>query len=231
MKRFWKEVSVRQHDGGWQVLLDGRAIKTQTGSQQVLPTQASADLVAGEFAMQGEEINPRSFVYRDMADFAIDMLRSDRAAHIDKLLAYSETDTLCYRADPGDALFQRQQEVWEPLVTACEAAHGLTLERASGIVHRAQSDATTDAFRKRLESEDDFTLAALIMLASLGTSLVVALAALEDGADVEALFAASNLEEDWQAELWGWDFEAEEARKTKLEAFSQAARFAKAVRG
>ncbi len=231
MKRFWKEVSVREAEGGWQVLLDGRPIKTQSGSPQVLPTQESADLVAGEFAAQGEEIDPRSFVYRDIADFAIDMVRKDSGSHIAKLLAYAETDTLCYRADPDDALFKRQEEVWEPLVEACDAAHGVKLERASGIVHRRQSDATVQALRKRLESEDDFTLAALAMLASLATSLVVALAVLEDGADVEALFAAANLEEDWQAELWGWDFDAENARRTRLEAFSQAARFAQAVRG
>ncbi|MGB3797678.1 MAG: ATP12 family protein [Alteraurantiacibacter sp.] len=231
MKRFWKNVSVQSLYDGWQVLLDGRPIKTQSGSQQVLPTQVAADLVAGEFAAQGEKIDPRSFVYRDLADFGIDMVRDNRAAHIAKLLAYAETDTLCYRADPDDALFRRQQEVWEPLVAACDVAHGITLERASGIVHRQQSDATVEALLERLESEDDFTLAALIMLASLATSLVVALAVLEDGADISALFAASNLEEDWQAELWGWDFEAEEARKTKLEAFDKAARFAKAVRG
>ena len=230
MKRFWKEVSVRQHDGGWQVLLDGRPIKTQSGSPQLLPTRESADLVAGEFAAQGEEIDPRSFVYRDMADFAIDMVRADRSAHIAKLLAYAETDTLCYRADPDDALFKRQQEIWDPLVTACDIAHGIKLERASGIVHRRQSDATLDALRRRLEGEDDFTLAALMMLASLATSLVVALAVLEDGADIDALFAAANLEEDWQAELWGWDYEAENVRQTKLDAFRQAAGFAKAVR-
>lgn len=230
MKRFWKEVSVRQHDGGWQVLLDDRPIKTQSGSSQLLPTKESADLVAGEFAAQGEEIDPRSFVYRDMADFAIDMVRPDRAAHIAKLLAYAETDTLCYRADPDEALFKRQQEIWDPLVTACDIAHGIKLERASGIVHRRQSDTSVNALRNRLESENDFTLASLMMLASLATSLVVALAVLEDGADIDALFAAANLEEDWQAELWGWDYEAENARKTKLDAFRQAARFMRAVR-
>ena len=231
MKRFWKEVAVEEHDGGWQVTLDGRPIRTQGGKPQVLPTRGLADALAKEFAEQGEKVDPKSFIFRDMADFAIDMVREDRAAHVAKLLAYAETDTLCYRADPDEPLYRRQQEVWEPIVAACEAAHGIRLERASGIIHRKQSDDALAALRARLHREDDFTLAALVTLASLGASLTAALAVLEDEADVDALFAATNLEEDWQAELWGQDHEAEVARKAKLEAFRRAAEFAKAARG
>lgn len=230
MKRFWKEVLVEQREAGWQVMLDGRPIKTQGRQPQLLPTHTAADLVAVEFAAQGEEIEPASFVFRDMADFAIDMVRPDPAPHIAKLLAYAETDTLCYRADPDEPLFKRQQELWEPLVTACEAAHGISIERASGIVHRKQPDATISALRTRLKGEDEFSLAALVTLTSLATSLVVSLAMLEDGADAEALFAAANLEEDWQAELWGQDYEAEKVREAKFAAFRQAAQFAQAVR-
>lgn len=231
MKRFWKEVSVAQQDDGWQVLLDGRAIRTQGRAAQLLPSRVMAELVAAEFAAQGEKVDPKSFVHRDIADFAIDMVRADRDAHVAKLLAYAETDTLCYRADPDEPLWKRQQEVWEPIVNACEVAHGVRLERASGIIHRPQSAETLSALRQRLEAEDDFILAALVTLASLAASLVVALAVLEEGAEVDALFAAANLEEDWQAELWGWDYEAEEARKAKLAAFRLAAQFAAAVRG
>ena len=230
MKRFYKDVAAAPAGGGWRVTLDGRPLRTQRGAAQVMPNEAAAQLLAEEWRAQGDEIDPRSFVFRDLADFAIDMVRSDRAAAIDKLLAYAETDTLCYRADPDEPLWRRQQEVWEPLVTACEARHGMKLARGSGIVHRPQGDATLAALRDRLEAEDDFTLAALTTLASLAASLLVALAALEDDADPATLFAAANLEEDWQAELWGWDHEAEAARAAKLEAFTKAALFARAVR-
>ncbi|MFB0613478.1 ATP12 family chaperone protein [Aurantiacibacter poecillastricola] len=230
MKRFWKDVAVEPHGDAWQVLLDSRAVKTQGRNPQLLPTRAMADLVAAEFAAQGEEIDLGAFVHRDMADYAIDIVAPDRATHITKLLAYAETDTLCYRADPDEPLFRRQETVWEPIVTACETAHGVKLERASGIVHRPQSETTTAALRRRLEAEDAFTLAALLTLTSLATSLVVGLAMLEGGADAEALFAASNLEEDWQAELWGRDHEAQAVRDMKLAEFRKAAEFADAAR-
>lgn len=230
MKRFWKEVAVAEGEKGWQVLLDGRAIKTQGGNVHALPTRALAELVAAEFAAQGEDIDTKTFVHRDMADYAIDMIPREREETLAKLLGYAETDTLCYRAEPGEPLFQRQEELWEPLVVACETRHGITLERASGIVHRPQPEPSLAALRTALEAQDDFALAALVTLTSLAASLVVGMEVLEDGADVPALFAAANAEEDWQAELWGWDWAAEEARQLKLEAFERAAQFLRAAR-
>lgn len=229
MKRFYKDVGVTAQGAGWQVMLDARPLRTQLGGQQIVPTAAMAELLAGEWRAQGEKINPRSFVFRDLADFALDIVRPDRAAAIGKLLDYAGTDTLCYRADPDEHLYRRQQELWEPLVKACEARHGVNFTRVSGIIHRAQGDETIATLRERLEGKDDFTLASLVTLASIAASLIVPLAVVEDGADVTTLFAAANAEEDWQAELWGWDEQAETVRAQRLEAFVKAAEFSAAV--
>lgn len=230
MKRFWKEVSVAEEEGGWRVTLDGRPIRTQGGAPQIVPGRALAEALAAEWRAQGEIVDPRSFPLRDMADLAIDRIGPDRAAQIASLLRYAETDTLCYRADPEEPLFRRQEQVWEPLVAAAEARGGLRFERVSGIVHRPQPAATLAALRERLEQQDNVTLAALATMAPLGASLIVALAALEEEADPVALFAAANCEEDWQAELWGADAEATKARAAREAAFVLAARFAKMAR-
>jgi len=227
VKRFWNEVGVSEAEGGFHVTLDGRAIRTQGGAPQIVPTRPLAEALAEEWRAQGEEVDPRSFPMRDMADLAIDWMGPDRPAQVANLLRYAETDTLCYRADPEEPLFRRQQDLWEPLVRAAEARHGLRFERVSGIVHRPQPDATLHALRARLEQEDDFTLAALATMVPLGASLIVALAALDEDADPVRLFAAANCEEDWQAELWGTDAEAAEARSAREAAFVLAARFAK----
>ena len=59
-------------------------------------------------------------------------------------------------------------------------------------------------------------------MASLTASLTVALAALEKGADAEALWRTATLEEEWQAERWGRDAEAEAARAEQGAAFRKA---------
>jgi len=227
MRRFWKEVAVAEEPGGFRVTLDRRPIKTQGGAPQIVPTRELAEALAEEWRAQGEVVDPHSFPMRDMADLAIDWMGPDRPAQIAALLRYAETDTLCYRADPEEPLFRRQQELWEPLVQAAEARHGLRFERVSGIIHRPQPAATLAALRAILQQQSDFTLAALATMVPLGASLIVALAALEEDADPAKLFAAANCEEDWQAELWGADAEAAEARAARETAFVLAARFAR----
>ena len=231
MMRFWTDAAAEPFDGAWRVTLDGRPIRTQGGAPQLVPSAALAEALAAEWAAQGDDVDPAAFALRDLADYAIDHVRAGRAATIATLLRYAESDTLCYRADPDEPLHRRQLEVWEPLVTAFEARHGVRLERVSGIVHRAQPDATLGRLGETLAGHDDFTLAALATLAPLAASLTVALEALEPGADPAALFAAANAEQDWQAELWGWDLEAERTRAMRLAAFETAVEFARLTRG
>lgn len=227
MKRFWKQVSIEPAEGGFRVTLDGRPLKTQAGAPQVVPTRDLAEAMADEWRDQGDEVDPRGFPLRDLADFAIDQVLADRAAVIAKLLGYAETDTLCYRADPDEPLFRRQEQLWDPLLEALHSHHGARLDRISGVIHRPQPAAAITRLREVLEARDPFTLAALNALAPLAASLTIALAATEPDADPEALFAAANCEQDWQAELWGWDAEAERTRAERLAGFMLAARFAR----
>lgn len=230
MKRFWREVTVERTPLGWEVALDGRKVRTQQGAPQAVPTRALAEALADEWRAQGDEVDPAGFVMRDLADYAIDVVAPDRGEAIGRILKFAEGDTLCYRAEPDEPLAARQREVWEPLLKACEAAHGVRFVRAAGVVHRPQPDATLAALRARLDALCPFELAALQTLASLAASLVVGLAALEPEAEAEALYAAANLEEDWQAGLWGWEPEAEARRARKLAEFAAAMRFAALAR-
>ena len=226
MKRFYQQVTVEPEQGGWRVLLDQRGIKTAQGKPQVVPARALAEAMAAEWAGQGEDIDPAKFRYRDLADYAIDIAGPDRATVIAAVLRFAETDTLCYRADPDAALHQRQLEVWEPLLTAAEQRCDVHFERIDGVIHRPQPPTTLARMTRVLETHDAFTLAALETLASLAASLIVALAAIAPGADAGMLWNAANLEEDWQAELWGKDAEAEELRARRLAEFASAAIFA-----
>ena len=185
MKRFYKDVSVDEVADGWQVSLDGRAIRTQGSKQpQIVPSRVLANALASEWQDQGDEIDPGLFLFRDHADFAIDIVRADRDAAVDKLIGYAETDTLCYRADPEDALYRHQQDRWEPLVEHLEDRFGMRFQRVSGIVHRPQAEETLAALRHHLETLDDFALAGVTAMASLAASLCIALLASEEAVNV-----------------------------------------------
>lgn len=225
MKRFYKRASVTPEGSGWRVMLDGRAVKTQGKNPQIVPTQALAEAMAGEWAAQGEEIDTAAFPLRDLADFAIDMGYDGRDALLAEIAGYAETDTLCYRAEPDTPLYERQIAVWEPILTAAEHRWDAHFERISGVIHRPQPAETLARMRAAVSALDTFTLAPLRMLTGLSASLVIGLAAIQPDADAESLWAAASLEEDWQAELWGRDAEAEAVRKARFEAFALAIRF------
>jgi len=225
MKRFYKEVAVDEVEGGWQVMLDGRGIKTVKGSPQITPTRGLADALAAEWAAQGEKLDPASFPMRDMADYALDIVAADTASVAHKLTAYGDTDTLLYRADPDEPLYIRQQEVWEPIVTAFEARESVALTRISGIIHRPQDEESLTKLKAKLGTVSPFALAGIEAMASLSSSLIVALSAWEAVSDALHLWEAASLEEQWQADQWGRDEEAEARREKRVTDFLRACEF------
>ncbi len=232
IRRFYKDVTLAEAPGGWQVLLDGRGLKTVGGTPQVVPSQPLGEALAAEWRRQGDKIDPLDLPLRDMADYAIDMIAPDPRAVVRALTSYAETDTLCYRADPDAPLYARQQALWEPLLAAFEARHGIRLVRVSGVLHRPQDPAALAVLEAAVLRENPFVIAGIELMTTLASSLVTALAALEaTGEDAPlALWQAACLEEEWQADLWGRDAEAEERRARREADFLHACGFARLAR-
>ncbi|MGB7373778.1 ATP12 family chaperone protein [Pontixanthobacter sp.] len=230
MKRFYKAVDVAPTGDDFTVTLDSRAVKTPLGAVQRVPTRALADALAAEWNGQGDMLDLALFRLRDLADYAIDIVAPAPEEMATKLLAFLETDTLCYRADPDELFFKRQLAVWEPVLTAFEADHSIKLERISGIMHRPQPDRTVATLRAAISALDAFTLSELMAKTSLSASLAVGMASLRPDADPAGLWAAANLEEDWQIEQWGSDYEAELVRKRRTADFMNAHAFGQFLR-
>lgn len=232
IRRFYKEVTLAEMAGGFQVMLDNRGVKTVGGAAQIAPARALGEALAAEWARQGDKIDPASLPLRDMADYAIDIVAANPASVARGLIAYAETDTLCYRADPDEPLHTRQQDVWEPLLAAFEAAHRIALTRVSGVLHRPQPTETLAALEAKLLSLDPFALTGVEAMTRLAASLVTALAAFDAAHEDEplALWQAVCLEEQWQADLWGRDWEAEERRARREADFLRACAFARLAR-
>ena len=230
MKRFYKDVAVALVEGGWQVTLDERGVKTVKGARQVVPSEARANALADEWSGQGDKIEPASLVLRDMADFAIDLVSADRSGTICKLVEYGETDTLCYRADPEDALYKQQQDQWEPILRSVEKRHNLRFHRISGVIHKSQPVETMEKLRRLLSGMDSFILAGLQNTASLAASLCIALETAREDSNPEELWRLASLEEEWQAQLWGRDDQAEARLARRGNVFVKSCEFMRLAR-
>lgn len=225
MKRFYKDVSIKEVDGAWRVLLDGRTLKTQGKATVELPNRALAEAMAEEWRSQGEEIDPANMFLTRLTFAAIDGARADRKRVADHALSFGRTDLLCYRAEDPDELVARQAAMWNPLLDWAEKQYGARLAVARGITFTEQPAEALDVLEKAVSRMDDFTMAALHMAATITGSLVLALALIERRLDAEKAFAAATLDETFQSEKWGLDAEAQ-TRLNRLSAeLSAAERF------
>jgi chaperone required for assembly of F1-ATPase len=215
-RRFWKEVTIAPEGAGFAVKLDGRTPKTPGGGRLVLPTEATARMVAEEWAGQGEWLVHATMPATRLAFTAIDRIPATREAVAGEVAKYAGSDLLCYFADSPKELLEREVERWGPVLDWAERDLGLHFNRVTGIVHQTQPAETVERVRLIALESDDLALAGLSWVTALLGSAVLALAMLEGELDGEAAFGLSRLDEAFQMERWGEDAEALERNAVLL---------------
>jgi chaperone required for assembly of F1-ATPase len=222
MKRFWTEVTVDAERG---IRLDGKPVRTPGRLPLILPTEALAEAVAGEWRAVEGDIDPSAMPLTGLSNAAIERIPTDPAVFAANLAAYAESDLLCYRAEEPADLVARQSATWDPPLAWASQRYDVHFQVVAGIMHRPQPDATVERMAVAVAVRSAFELAGLAPLVTISGSLVLALALLEDEMTADTVWAASNLDEDWQAEKWGEDDLAIKARETRRADFDAAARF------
>ena len=225
MKRFYKQVSVGESGGKFQVLLDGKALRTPTGMTLDLRTPALAEAVAEEWNTAGETIDLHGMLLTRLAFAAMDSIAKTRAHVEEQVIGFACSDLLSYRAEYPTELIARQEAVWDPYLDWLAKTHGVRLVTASGIIHTPQPDAAIAALEKTVRSRDDFALAALHAATTLTGSLVLALALIDAHQPADAIFTAATVDETFQAEKWGIDAEAQARRNAHAAELAAAERF------
>lgn len=223
-KRFWQAALVVPAPDGFAVHLDDRPLQTPGKAALVVPSEGFATAIAAEWDALGAEIRPEALPFTRAANSAIDRVRPARPAVVAAVAAYGETDLLCYRAEAPAALVARQAAAWDPLLDWADATLGARLRVVSGLMPQPQPEASTAALRAAVEGFDAFALMALHDLVTISGSLVLGLAVAREAVDGARAFALAQLDEDWQAEQWGWDAEAAAAAGRRREDFLRVER-------
>ena len=79
MKRFYRQAEVTAGDGGFEIALDGRPIRTPGRVPLAVPTRELAEAMADEWNAQGDKLEPRSMPLTGLANAAIDRLLAGNA--------------------------------------------------------------------------------------------------------------------------------------------------------
>lgn len=225
MKRFYEKAEVRPQGQAFEILLDGRPVRTPGRQPLAVPTEALAEAIASEWDAQEAKIDPRSMPLTGLANAAIERIAPDREAFARGLAAYGESDLLCYRADRPETLAARQAEAWDPVLAWARSRFDVDFETVCGIMHRAQAAETIERLTRAMTARSAFELAGFSPLVTVGGSLVIALAVAEGAIGLDQAWAAATLDEAWQAEKWGLDAEAAHTLQARRQEFEAGYRF------
>jgi chaperone required for assembly of F1-ATPase len=225
MKRFYQDATVAPVENGFGVALDGRNIRTPAKAALVVPVQSLADVIAKEWGAQEDEIDPATMPVMKFASTAIDRIHPQRVRVADDLAAYAQTDLICYRADRPVDLVQLQEASWQPLLEWCNEHHGSSLRATQGVIPIDQDDETLTALSAVVHGFDDFALSALHGLTTTSGSLVIGLAVMAGRLSAAAAADASQVDDAYQAEKWGYDKDAADALLGRRREIESAAAF------
>ncbi|MEO0764846.1 MAG: ATP12 family protein [Pseudomonadota bacterium] len=224
-KRFWKDTTAVETDGGWTIHLDGRSVKTPAKAGLIVPTHTMAIAIAAEWDAQEDVVDPTTMPFTRSANAAIDKVAARKSEVADMLAAYGDADLLCYRADAPAELVARQAEAWDPYLDWAASHLGARLAPRTGVMHESQNGEALKRLSDRVHALSEFELAAFHDLVSLSGSLVLGFAAAQDLNPLPNVWAASRVDEIWQQEQWGADEEAESVAEIKKISFFHAKSF------
>lgn len=202
MKRFYKMVTVAACAGGHEIHLDGKPVKTPSGAVLTAPGVKLAQAVMGEWAAQEEQIVPDSMPLTQLLITAQDRVPRERAAMEKAVLAYLDTDLICYRAALPAETARRQAETWNPWLQWFEKEFGARLLTTGDLRALTQPPEARAAAEKTVSGFDDLRFTALQLAVSQSGSLVLGLAFMAGAATPEQVCAAAAVEEDFKAEFY-----------------------------
>jgi chaperone required for assembly of F1-ATPase len=228
-KRFWKKTTVEAVEGGFEIRLDGRPVRTPAKAPLIVPTRALAEVIAAEWEAQEGEIDPNTMPATRSANAAIDKVAIQHAEVANLLADYGDSDLLCYRAAHPRELVERQAEQWDPLLDWAEEAFGVRLHPRTGIMHVPQEAEALQVLRAKSHGFNAFELAAFHDLVSLSGSLILGLAVTHGKLSADEAWMRSRLDELYQIEQWGEDEEASESAEIKRQSFVHAELFYRLV--
>jgi chaperone required for assembly of F1-ATPase len=223
-RRFWTEVTIRQVDSGHEVMLDDRSLRTPGKHPLILPTAPLADAIAEEWRAQGDLIQPLTMPLTRAANSAVERVAPQFEGVVDMLAEYGGTDLLCYRATDPAPLVALQAQRWSPMLDWAEVELGAPLRVTQGVIPIDQNPDALARLRDELAALDLFALTAAHDLVTLPGSLVLGLAVLRGRLDAAEAYALSRLDEEFQADRWGQDDEAQAASEARRLAMISAER-------
>ncbi|KAH8352768.1 hypothetical protein KR084_006281 [Drosophila pseudotakahashii] len=203
-KRFYKKTSVLTGDGGFEVVLDHRKLKTPKGAPFVVRSEPLAIAVATEFDAQKENIDRSRMHLAALCFTAIDNPNHlSKLDMVNYLLNFIATDTVLYQYDDENDLHDLQVNEWDPVIEWFNQRFETNLQKTMNIVPPQVSEDDKMKVAKHFHSYSLETLHGYTYAVDTLKSIVLACAVIEQMLTVEKAVALARLEEEYQLKFWG----------------------------
>ncbi|GLQ18667.1 ATP12 family chaperone protein [Maritalea porphyrae] len=221
-KRFYKEASVGERDGGFAILLDGKNIKTPGKVNVVVPSEELANLVAKEWAAQEKEIDPATMPLTRLVNTIVE--RGNKALDDVKaeIVKFAGNDLLVYRADSPQELVDLQTKHWGGALEAFSKRYDVSFNVITGVMHQDQPAEVQARIGEIIAHYSDFEACSTMSITSITGSAVLAIGLKEGLFTPAQVLETAYVDEDYQAQHWGEDAEATRMRAFKRQDFDAA---------
>ncbi len=213
MKRFYKQVSIKltaeplfavaEPVQNWQILLDGRGIKTPSHYSLIAPNEALAELCRAEWNAQGDKINPANMPITQILTTIIDYLVPNYATHRADILSYLETDLLCYYDGRQESAHAKLRA---PILNQLSQSLGCEFLTTDQLRPMTQPPHTVDKVTPAVPLDPTAQAVALVLLTKESGSLLLALAFVKGLIDKDTFMRAVFVEEDLKDEIYNAPF-------------------------
>jgi len=225
--RFYQAATVAEGAAGFDVLLDGRPVRTPARRPLAAPVRPLAAAIAAEWGDQEKVIDPAAMPLTRLANSIIDGVVPSPGPVAAEIEKYLGTDLLFYRAANPEGLRARQAEHWDPIVAWAADTLGARFVLAEGIIHVEQPQHAIAAARGGIpagaNAKEAWRLGALNTATSLTGSALLALALAAGRLSADEAWAAAHVDEDWNMSFWGRDEIALQSRAYRFAELRAAA--------
>src|SRR5262249_37805445 len=226
--RFYQRAEVEERAEGFQIVLDGRPVRTPSRRLLMAPTAALASDIATEWAAQRDVIDPATMPLTRLSNTIIDGVADhaqEIAAEIEK---YLTTDLVFYRSDIPAGLAERQALAWDPVLAWASRELDADFTTTCGMSFVAQPEPALKAARAAIPG-NHWRLGALHAATTLMGSTLLALALAGGVFSLDQAWSAAHVDEDWNMEQWGRDPIALDRRASRFAEMQAAAAVLKLV--
>nr|XP_008251893.2 ATP synthase mitochondrial F1 complex assembly factor 2 isoform X3 [Oryctolagus cuniculus]XP_051685608.1 ATP synthase mitochondrial F1 complex assembly factor 2 isoform X2 [Oryctolagus cuniculus] len=230
-KRFYQNVSISQGEGGFEINLDHRKLKTPQAKLFTVPSEALAIAVATEWESQQDTIKSYTMHLTTLCNTSLDNpTQRSKDQLIQAAIKFLDTDTICYRVEEPETLVELQKNEWDPVIEWAENRYGVEIGSSTSIMGPSIPARTHKVLANHLASYNmwalqgvpgervrSFLWAGIEFVVTQLKSMVLTLGLTDLHLTVEQAVLLSRLEEEYQIQKWGnveWahDYELQELR-------------------